>query len=94
MNNANKNVAISPVLPAKWYYSPLSKRTKRKVQNYIKARTEKSIGTSLRWLRGEVRPTTPAERKVVSDALKKYAGCALTGDELFPKEFPSRGANN
>ena len=94
MNNANKNAAIRPVLPAHGYYAPLSKRTKRKVQDYIKARTEKSIGTSLRWLRGEVRPTTPAERKVVSNALKKYAGCTLTGEELFPEEFPYRGANN
>lgn len=94
MNNANKNAAISPVLPAHRYYAPLSKRTKREVMDYIKVRTEKSIGTSLRWLRGEVRPTTPAERKVVSDALKKYAGCTLTGDELFPEDFPYRGANN
>ena len=94
MNNANKNTAIVPVLPAHGYYAPLLKKVKRKVLDYINVRTEKSQGTSLRWLRGEVRPTTPAERQVVADALKKYAGCTLTGDELFPEDFPYRGANN
>lgn len=94
MNNANENVAIRPVLPAHRYYAPLLKKVKKEVMGYIKVRTEKSVGTSLRWLRGEVRPTTPAERKVVADALKKYAGCTLTGDELFPEDFPYSGANN
>lgn len=94
MNNANEKVAIRPVLPAHGYYAPLLKKVKRKVLDYINVRTEKSQGTSLRWLRGEVRPTTPAERKVVADALKKYADCKLTGNELFPEDFPYTGAHN
>ena len=39
-------------------------------------------------------PQTIAERNAVAKAMAKYADCKLTGDELFPEDFPYRGANN
>ena len=95
MNNANENPANAPVLPAQRYYEKLPRKVKGDI---LKALNEtigkKSIVTYYRWFYGQVYPQTIAERNAVAKAMAKYADCKLTGNELFPEDFPYRGANN
>ena len=95
MNNANENSANVPILPAQRYYENLPRKVKGDI---LKALNEtigkKSIVTYYRWFYGQVYPQTIAERNAVAKTMAKYTDCRLTGDELFPKEFPYRGANN
>ena len=81
MNNANENSANVSILPAQRYY----------LNETI---GKKSIVTYYRWFYGQVYPQTIAERNAVAKAMAKYTDCRLTGDELFPEDFPYRGANN
>ena len=95
MNNANENNANACVLPAQRYYENLPRKVKGDI---LKALNEtigkKSIVTYYRWFYGQVYPQTIAERNAVAKAMAKYAGCTLTGDELFPEDFPYTGAHN
>lgn len=95
MNNANENSANVSILPAQRYYENLPRKVKGDI---LKALNEtigkKSIVTYYRWFYGQVYPQTIAERNAVAKAMAKYADCKLTGDELFPEDFPYRGANN
>lgn len=95
MNNANENNANELILPAQRYYEYLPKKVKSDILSELKKTIgKKSNITYYRWLYGQVYPQTIAERNAVAKAMKKYAGCTLTGDELFPENFPYTGAHN
>lgn len=95
MNNASENNANAPILPAQRYYEDLPKKVKSDILNELKKTIgKKSNITYYRWLYGQVYPQTIAERNAVAKAMAKYTDCKLTGDELFPEDFPYRGANN
>lgn len=95
MNNANEKPANTQILPAQRYYKALPKKVKGDILKALKkAIGKKSNITYYRWLYGHVYPQTIAERNAVAKAMAKYTDCKLTGNELFPEDFPYRGANN
>ena len=95
MNNANENNANACVLPAQRYYKSLPKKVKGEILRTLEETIgKKSKITYIRWFYGQVYPQTIAERNAVAQAMNQYAGCTLTGDELFPEDFPYTGANN
>ena len=95
MDNANEIGANAPVLPAQRYYENLPKKVKGEIMRTLEETIgKKSKITYIRWFYGQVYPQTIAERNAVAKTMAKYTDCRLTGDELFPKEFPYRGANN
>lgn len=87
------NIEARPVLPAQKVYSALPRSTRGAVLVLLGLYIGKSKVTFTRWFHGVVYPRTRVERKTVAKVLEKLAGCKLSGDELFPADYPYRGAN-
>lgn len=94
MHDAIENGDNPPMLPAERYYSALPKKQRGEVLRILDKTVGKAKTTYIRWFYGLVYPPSVAERNAVAKALKEIAGCRMSGDALFPEDYPYRGANN
>lgn len=93
MERTGDSIEARPVLPAQKVYSSLPRYTRSAVLVFLRMHIGKSKVTFIRWFYGVVYPRTLVERNAVAKVLGKLAGCKLSGDELFPADYPYRGAN-
>lgn len=94
MHDATEIGDNMPALPAERYYAALSKKQRGEVLRLLDTTVGKSKTTYIRWFYGLVYPTSVAERNAVAKALRNVARCRLSGDQLFPKDYPYAGVNN
>lgn len=92
MNNTSLKPENATILPYKEYVDSLGKIRKSMFYAELRLITGKCKATLCRWRNGSIRPSK-TERKSIAFSVSKFSKVKMSGDELFPENYPYVGAH-